>query len=56
LDAEGHVLDRFGSFGTEPGQFQLGHDLAVAKDGAVYVADAAGKRVQKFVRKADLAK
>jgi len=52
LDAEGRVLDRFGGFGTEPGEFQLGHDLAVAKDGAVYVADAAGKRVQKFVRKA----
>ena len=46
------MLDRFGGFGTEPGQFQLGHDIAVAKDGAVYVADAAGKRVQKFVRKA----
>jgi len=52
LDAEGRVVDRFGGFGTEPGQFQLGHDIAVAKDGAVYVADAAGKRVQKFVRKA----
>lgn len=51
LDAEGHVLDRFGGFGTEPGQFQLGHDIAVAQDGSVYVADAAGKRVQKYVRR-----
>ena len=52
LDAEGRVVDRFGGFGTEPGQFVLGHDIAVARDGAVYVADAGGKRVQKFVRKA----
>lgn len=51
LDSDGRVLDRFGGFGTEPGEFQLGHDIAAAKDGAVYVADAAGKRVQKFVRK-----
>ena len=51
LDAEGRVLDRFGAFGTEPGQFVLGHDLAVARDGSVYVADATANRVQKFVRK-----
>lgn len=52
LDAEGRVLDRFGGFGTGPGEFQLGHDIAVARDGSVYVADAAGKRVQKFARQA----
>ena len=52
LDAEGRVVDRFGAFGTEPGQFVLGHDIAVAKDGSVYVADATANRVQKFVRKA----
>lgn len=51
LDAEGRVLDRFGGFGSEPGQFQLGHDIAVARDGSVYVADAAGKRVHKFTGK-----
>ena len=52
LDTDGTVVDRFGSFGTEPGQFLLGHDIAVARDGSVYVADATGNRVQKFVRKA----
>ena len=51
LDAEGRVLDTFGAFGKEPGQFQLGHDIAVGPDGSVYVAEGAGKRVQKFVRK-----
>ena len=50
LDAEGNVIESFGSFGTAPGQFQLGHDIAVARDGSVYVAEAKGKRVQKFIR------
>jgi len=51
MDAEGRVLDTFGSPGKGPGQFQLGHDIAVGPDGAVYVAEGSGKRVQKFVRK-----
>jgi peptidylamidoglycolate lyase len=51
LDADGNVVDSFGSYGTEPGQFRLGHDIAVARDGSVYVAEGAGKRVQKFIRK-----
>ncbi len=50
LDADGNVLENFGSFGKGPGQFQLGHDIAVAPDGAVYVAEAKGERVQKFIR------
>ena len=55
LDADGHVLDTFGSHGKEPGQFQTGHDIAVGPDGAVYVAEGSGKRVQKFTRKSDAA-
>jgi peptidylamidoglycolate lyase len=51
LDAEGRVLDTFGAPGKGPGQFQLGHDIAVGADGAVYVAEGSGKRVQKFIRK-----
>lgn len=51
LDAEGEVIDTFGSFGKEPGQFQLGHDIAVGPDGAVYVAEGTGARLQKFVQK-----
>jgi peptidylamidoglycolate lyase len=50
LDVEGNVVESFGSFGTEPGQFQLGHDIAVARDGSVYVAEGKGRRVQKFIR------
>ena len=51
LDAGGRVLDIFGSHGGGPGQFQLGHDIAVGPDGAVYVAEGTGARVQKFVRR-----
>jgi peptidylamidoglycolate lyase len=52
LDAEGRVIASFGSYGTAPGQFETGHDIAVGPDGAVYVAEAGGRRVQKFVRPA----
>lgn len=48
LDADGRVLDTFGAPGKAPGQFQTGHDIAIGPDGAVYVAEGAGRRVQKF--------
>ncbi|MBN8421238.1 MAG: 6-bladed beta-propeller [Verrucomicrobia bacterium] len=51
LDAAGQIIDTFGSYGKEAGQFQLGHDIAVGPDGAVYVAEGTGARVQKFVRR-----
>ncbi len=51
LDPAGQVLDTFGGYGNAAGQFQLGHDIAVGPDGAVYVAEGTGARVQKFVRK-----
>lgn len=51
LDASATVIDTFGSFGQAPGQFQLGHDIAIGPDGAIYVAEGSGARVQKFVRK-----
>ena len=49
LTATGAVIERFGGFGNYDGQFRLAHDVAVGADGAVYVADAGGQRVQKFV-------
>lgn len=51
LSTEGKVLDTFGAPGSGPGQFQLGHDIAVGPDGAVYVAEGTGARVQKFMRR-----
>lgn len=50
LDVQGAVVETFGSFGQGAGQFQLGHDIAVGPDGAVYVAEGTGARVQKFAR------
>ena len=55
LDASGTVIDTFGSSGSSPGQFQLGHDIAIGPDGAVYVAEGTGARVQKFARQKRLA-
>lgn len=51
LDAQGRIIESYGRFGSAPGEFQLGHDIAVGPDGAVYVAEGTGARVQKFVRK-----
>jgi len=49
LTLDGERTTAFGRYGNYDGQFVLGHDIAVGPDGAVYVADAWGNRVQKFV-------
>lgn len=49
MSLKGDVETTFGRYGNYDGQFQLGHDIAVAADGAVYVVDAWGMRVQKFM-------
>jgi DNA-binding beta-propeller fold protein YncE len=48
FDPSGTELFRFGSFGTGPGQFRRPHDVAVAPDGPIYVADESNQTVQKF--------
>jgi len=50
LDLHGHVINKWGRFGNYDGQIYWGHDIAVGKDGAVYVGDIKGMRVQKFLR------
>lgn len=45
----GKVLTSWGTTGEEPGNFRLAHGLTVARDGAVYVTEITGKRIQKFV-------
>jgi len=49
MTLEGKILATWGVTGAEPGNFQLPHMLTVAKDGAVYVTEITGKRLQKFV-------
>ena len=48
LRRDGTLIERFGKFGNFDGQFRLAHDIAVGADGAVYIVDAWGQRVQKF--------
>jgi peptidylamidoglycolate lyase len=49
LSRDGAIEATFGRFGNYDGQFWMAHAIAVGRDGAVYVADAAGRRVQKFL-------
>lgn len=49
VDLTGRILARFGRFGNYDGQFRLAHDVAISRDGSVFVVDAWGQRVQKFV-------
>jgi DNA-binding beta-propeller fold protein YncE len=51
LDRDGKSLGRWGSKGAAPGQFAMPHMLCVDSQGAVYVAEVDGQRVQKFVAK-----
>ena len=52
MTPEGEILERWGSYGSQDGQFYWAHDIAAGADGSVYVVDVnAGMRVQKFVRK-----
>ena len=48
LDRDGKVLARWGGGGREPGKFLLPHGITVDRDGAVYVSEITGARVQKF--------
>jgi peptidylamidoglycolate lyase len=49
LARDGTLEASFGRFGNYDGQFRMAHAIATGRDGAVYVADAAGCRIQKFV-------
>lgn len=51
VDGSGKVLERIGRFGNQDGQFRMAHHLAVDPQGAIYVVDITGQRVQKFVRR-----
>lgn len=51
LDSHGKALSSWGTQGKDAGQFDLPHSISMDTDGAVYVTEITGQRVQKFVRK-----
>ena len=50
LDIDGNILETWSSYGNYDGQLFWGHDIALGRDGTVYVGDIQGRRVQKFAR------
>lgn len=50
LNMKGDVVGTLGSAGKAPGQFDQPHGIAVDSTGAIYVAEVANARVQKFVK------
>ena len=46
IDQAGAVINEFGSFGAQPGQFNEPWGLVTAQDGTIYVADTWNHRIQ----------
>jgi DNA-binding beta-propeller fold protein YncE len=49
LDANGRVLGVTGRSGEGPNEYGEAHDLAIARDGAIYVTDVINKRLTKLI-------
>lgn len=56
LDSEGKYISEFGGFGTEPGQFNGVHAVAVGPNGLIFGLDRSGGRVNVFRTTSDPAK
>jgi len=48
FSADGHLIQSWGEPGTGPGQFHLPHDIWMAPDSRVFVADRENDRIQIF--------
>ncbi len=48
FDPQGTLVNRFGSTGSSPGQFDGARGLAATADGHLYVADTGNDRIQRF--------
>jgi DNA-binding beta-propeller fold protein YncE len=48
FDKNGAPIASFGEFGHGPGQFSTAHNIQVAPNGDIYVADRANDRIQMF--------
>jgi len=50
FDKHGNWIKSWGTYGSDPGQFDLPHNMGVDREGYVYVADRTNRRIQKFDR------
>ena len=48
FDRTGRFLKSWGSYGTQPGEFNLPHSIVIDKEERVYVADRENQRIQIF--------
>jgi hypothetical protein len=48
FDKNGAPIGSFGEYGTGPGQFNLAHNIQIAPNGDIYVADRSNDRIQVF--------
>ena len=49
LDANGRVLGVTGRSGDGPDEYGEAHDLAVSRDGAIFITDVINKRLTKLI-------
>ena len=47
-DKHGNWIKSWGSYGSEPGEFNLPHSMQADRDGNIYVADRTNRRIQVF--------
>jgi DNA-binding beta-propeller fold protein YncE len=48
VDRDGNWLKSWGSYGSQPGQFNTPHSIAADAEGHIYVADRFNRRIQVF--------